>query len=65
MVISSGYSDNGRIIEALYSSDNHNGWGTANNDTRFSDYAGNGTAISYLRAVNDSRYFLRYFVRLT
>jgi len=56
VVVSSGYSDNNRIIEALYSSDNHNGWGTANNDTRFSGYSGDGTAISYLRAVNDSAF---------
>ncbi len=44
----------GQIIEALYSADNNQGFGTANNETIFQDFAGNGTAISYLRSVNDN-----------
>jgi peptidoglycan hydrolase-like amidase len=41
-------------IGAFYSSDNHNGWGTANNDTVWSDFTGVGVAKNYLRAVNDT-----------
>lgn len=44
----------GNLIEALYSADNNNGWGTADNDTRFSSLAGDGTPYPYLRAVQDS-----------
>lgn len=44
----------GNLIEALYSADNNNGWGTADNDTRFSNLAGDGTPYPYLRAVQDS-----------
>src|SRR5260221_1877803 len=43
----------GQIIEALYSADNSQGFGTANNDTMFQNYDGNGDAIPYLRSVND------------
>lgn len=44
----------GQMISALYSADNNNGiWGTADNDTRFSDLAGNGTPYPYLRAVKE------------
>lgn len=46
----------GQPIEALYSADNNQGFGTADNDTRFQGYDGYGTAIPYLRAVNDSAY---------
>lgn len=45
---------NGQIIEALYSADNNQGFGTADNDTMFQSYNGNGTAYPYLRAVNDT-----------
>lgn len=44
---------NGQIIEALYSSDNSQGYGTANNDTIFQNVFGDGTVVPYLRAVND------------
>lgn len=44
----------GKPIKALYSSDNHNGWGTADNETVWSNFEGEGTPIEYLRAVNDS-----------
>lgn len=44
----------GQVIEALYSADNNQGFGTADNDTMFQSYNGNGTAYGYLRAVNDT-----------
>lgn len=44
----------GQIIEALYSADNNQGFGTADNDTMFQSYNGSGTAYGYLRAVNDT-----------
>lgn len=44
----------GAPIEALYSSDNNQGFGTANNDTRFQGYSGAGTPYPYLRSVNDN-----------
>lgn len=44
----------GNMIEALYSSDNNQGHGTANNDTIFQSFWGDGTAYPYLRAVNDN-----------
>ncbi len=47
---------NGQVIEALYSSDNNQGFGTANNDTRWSNFSGDGTAVPYLRHVNDTAY---------
>jgi len=53
-IVSVGSTSNGRVIRALYSADNSQGFGTANNDTIFSDKYGNGTAYSYLRAANDS-----------
>ncbi len=46
----------GSLISALYSSDNNQGYGTANNDTRFTNFSGVGTAYPYLRSVNDSAY---------
>lgn len=45
---------NGALIEALYSADNNQGNGTANNDTIFQNLYGDGTPYPYLRAVNDS-----------
>lgn len=47
---------NGSPIEALYSADNNQGFGTANNDTMFQGYSGDGTAFPYLRAVNDNQW---------
>jgi len=44
---------NGQLISAVYSSDNNQGWGTANNDTVWSNYSGDGTAYAYLRAKRD------------
>jgi peptidoglycan hydrolase CwlO-like protein len=46
----------GSPIEALYSADNNQGFGTANNDTMFQGYSGDGTAFAYLRAVNDTQW---------
>jgi peptidoglycan hydrolase-like amidase len=46
----------GNIIEALYSSDNSQGAGTANNDTIWQNIYGDGTPYSYLRAANDSSF---------
>lgn len=50
----------GEPISAFYSSDNHNGWGTANNDTVWSDMDGNGVPKPYLRAVNDESIAFEY-----
>ncbi|MEO6728964.1 MAG: SpoIID/LytB domain-containing protein, partial [Candidatus Dojkabacteria bacterium] len=44
----------GGLIEALYSADNNQGTGTANNDTIFQNLYGDGTPYPYLRAVNDA-----------
>lgn len=46
----------GQFIDAVYSSDNSQGFGTANNDTIFQDFFGNGTPYAYLRGVNDSSF---------
>jgi SpoIID/LytB domain protein len=51
----------GSIIEALYSADNNQGFGTANNDTVFNNFSGNGTPYPYLRAVNDNQYSTRTY----
>lgn len=56
VIVSTGSTDNGQVIEALYSSDNSQGSGTANNDTIFQNFQGNGTPYSYLRAANDSSF---------
>jgi SpoIID/LytB domain protein len=53
-IVSNGNTHNGQIIRALYSSDNSQGYGTANNDTIWSNFSGVGTPYSYLRHVNDS-----------
>lgn len=53
-IISNGSTHNGQIIRALYSSDNNQGYGTADNDTVFSSFSGVGTPYSYLRHVNDN-----------
>jgi SpoIID/LytB domain protein len=47
-------------INAVYSSDNHNGWGTADNDTVWSNFEGTGTPVEYLRAVNDSAFTYKF-----
>ncbi|MEP7103840.1 MAG: SpoIID/LytB domain-containing protein [Candidatus Dojkabacteria bacterium] len=44
----------GSIIQALYSADNSQGNGTANNDTIFQNLQGDGAALPYLRSVNDT-----------
>jgi len=46
----------GSVINALYSSDNNQGSGTANNDTIFQDIEGNGWPQNYLRASNDNSF---------
>ena len=56
VIISDGATHTGQVINALYSSDNHNGYGPANNDTIFSNMSGDGTPYSYLRAVNDAAF---------
>ena len=53
-IVSVGSTRNNQIINALYSSDNSQGFGTANNDTVFSNFEGVGTPYSYLRHVNDA-----------
>jgi len=45
---------NGQIIRAYYSSDNSQGFGTANNDTIFSGYDGIGWPTAYLRHADDT-----------
>lgn len=47
---------NGAPITAVYSSDNFQGGGTANNDTVWSNNAGKGTVYPYLRSVNDAAF---------
>jgi SpoIID/LytB domain protein len=44
----------GQLIDAVYSSDNSQGNGTAHNDTIFQNFWGDGTPYPYLRSVNDS-----------
>ncbi len=46
----------GNLIDAVYSSDNSQGYGTANNDTIFQNFYGEGTPYPYLRAVDDSNF---------
>jgi len=47
---------NSQPIDAIYASDNSEGFGTANNDTVFQTFAGNGTPYPYLKAVDDNQY---------
>ncbi len=47
---------NGNLITAVYSSDNNQGMGTANNDTVWSNVYGQGTVYAYLRSVNDNQH---------
>jgi peptidoglycan hydrolase-like amidase/predicted nucleic acid-binding Zn-ribbon protein len=49
----------GKPISAVYSSDNNQGGGTANNDTIWSNNAGDGTPYPYLRSVNDTAFAYR------
>lgn len=51
---------NGALISAVYSSDNNNGWGTADNDTVWSNYSGDGTPYPYLRATYDENIAYHY-----
>lgn len=50
----------GSLISAVYSSDNNNGWGTADNDTVWSNYEGVGTPYPYLRAKYDENIAYHY-----
>jgi hypothetical protein len=45
---------NGQPIRAYYSSDNSQGYGTANNDTVFSGYDGIGWPLPYVQHVDDT-----------
>jgi SpoIID/LytB domain protein len=47
---------NGGLISAVYSSDNSQGFGTADNDTVWSNASGVGSVRPYLRHVDDSAY---------
>lgn len=49
----------GNYADVYYSSDNNQGRGTANNDTIWSSYEGNGTLQPYLRSVNDNAFAYR------
>lgn len=53
-IVSTGNTHNNQIIRALYSSDNSQGYGTADNDTVWSNFSGVGTPYSYLRHVDDT-----------
>ncbi len=44
----------GTVINAVYSADNNQGFGTANNDTVWSGYSGKGSTVSYMKSVNDT-----------
>lgn len=44
----------GTPIEAVYSSDNSQGYGTADNDTIWQNFRGDGTPYAYLRSANDA-----------
>lgn len=46
----------GQLITAVYSSDNSQGFGTADNDTVWSNVSGVGAVYPYLRSVNDSQF---------
>jgi peptidoglycan hydrolase-like amidase len=46
----------GSLISAVYSSDNSQGAGTANNETVWQNFEGKGYPKDYLRAVNDSSF---------
>jgi len=46
----------GEFIDAVYSSDNSQGYGTADNDTIWQSFFGYGTPYPYLRAVNDTAF---------
>lgn len=46
----------GSLISAVYSSDNSQGAGTANNETIWQNFEGEGSPKGYLRAVNDSSF---------
>ncbi len=46
----------GRIINAVYSSDNSQGAGSANNETVWQNFKGENSAYTYLRSVNDSSF---------
>lgn len=46
----------GKLITAVYSSDNSQGSGTADNDTVWSNVSGVGAPYAYLRSVNDSQF---------
>mgnify|MGYP000134844018 CR=1 FL=1 len=46
----------GKLITAVYSSDNSQGFGTADNDTVWSNVSGVGSPYAYLRSVNDSQF---------
>lgn len=59
-VVSTGYTHNGQIIRAVYSSENSQGYGTADNDTVWSNFSGDGSAYSYLRHADDSSFSFPY-----
>ena len=54
VLVSVGSTHTNQIIRALYSADNSQGAGSANNDTMFQSVNGEGTPFSYLRAKNDT-----------
>jgi len=56
VIVSNGGTHAGNIISAVYSSDNSQGNGTANNDTIWQNFEGVGTPHTYLRSVNDNSF---------
>jgi peptidoglycan hydrolase-like amidase len=56
VIVSNGGTSTNQVIQAVYSSDNSQGAGTADNDTIFQNFYGDGSPFSYLRAANDSAF---------
>jgi peptidoglycan hydrolase CwlO-like protein len=56
VIVSNGGTHANGIISAVYSSDNSQGSGTANNDTIWQNFVGVGTPHTYLRSVNDNSF---------
>jgi peptidoglycan hydrolase-like amidase len=56
VIVSNSGTHANQIINAVYSSDNSQGGGTAHNETVWQNFTGVGTPHTYLRSVNDSAF---------
>ena len=56
VIVSNGGTHQNSIISAVYSSDNSQGNGTADNETIWQNFVGVGTPHTYLRSVNDNSF---------